>query len=507
MGRNLESVDFFSVNNPCYGREWVRGVMRQDNYAAVFFCEQGKIVREMLYAEFEAILDSFVPMPEYAGQDIKAIYVEIGPSIKVVAAVYFTIGFDGAGNADRKWNVPLVQLAEQAEAGPNLGAGPIRLACRSQCPVSWHVQNMWDPNMNSEPNDFVLLRDVVKRNRLGFKKIEQDTETETETAPEPVPAAPQQQQQAVSVGLNFGEDISELDKTLAMSLVQFLRKKLDEENKSEREALAKKQHLLLAAQKTQFEDEMNKLQEAHSDELRQIQEQMQQYHQTLAEHKKQNEKLGKQLAEFEKDSAKSRQLFEQQLAKSKQMDSAQIELLKENLGVEMKRKIEAVTKELNDEIASKDMELAYRDEEKAALQQEIEQLTAEKAALIGQGGDQFLKRLKENNVSFVVYHQGAGHINIKIEDIGEYLGNPMAYAAKSCKVTEPVYRQWLVHHDNPVCQSFSETKGDVCGKRVPVIVSPSQFLPGRSDRCPLHWSFGEETGSKSRTDAKQKVPG
>ena len=91
MGRNLESVDFFSVNNPCYGREWVRGVMRQDNYAAVFFCEQGKIVREMLYAEFEAILDSFVPMPEYAGQDIKAIYVEIGPSIKVVAAVYFTI--------------------------------------------------------------------------------------------------------------------------------------------------------------------------------------------------------------------------------------------------------------------------------------------------------------------------------------------------------------------------------------------------------------------------------
>lgn len=461
--------------------------MGSDHYSAVLFCEKGKISREMMYVEFEAILDSFVPLPEYAGLEIQAIYVEISPQIKVRSAVYFLIGFDGAGHADRKWNIPLQQLAEQGEPGPNLGAGPIRLACRSQCPVSWHVQHLWDPDMNKSPNDFVLLRDVVKRNKLGFKKVEEEVEESIPVASEvAAPAGTSDLLAALT-----GEGGSEADKALSSSLVKFLRQKMSEEAVSERDELAKRQTLLLAAQKTKFEDEMTKLEESHGEELRQMQTKLQEYHHLLAEQKKQSEKLQQQLAEQNKTLVESQQLFEKKLAKNKEVDNSQIENFKNTLMHEMQRKVEALAKEYSDELSAKEMEISYRDEEKLAMEKELAKLSAEKALLISQGGEQFLNRLKDNQVSFVVYHPGPGHINIDIDDIGEYLGNPISYVAKSCKVSEAAYRQWMEHQQNPVCQSFSEGKGDVCGKKLKAVTTPSQFVIGRSDRCPLHWSFSE----------------
>jgi len=471
------------------------GSVVSNQYAAIFFCEKGKVAREMLYAEFEAILDSFVPLQEYAGQEIKAIYVQISPQLKVTAAVYFLIGFDGAGNADKRWNLPLEQLAEQGEAGPNLGVGPIRLTCRSQCSVAWYTQSLWDPNMASEPNDFVVLRDVVKRNKLGFKKMEADEEAIEEEIPPP-PLATRPAAAAASSPARGGSEDGDAEKILSASLVQLLRKKLDDENSAEREALAKKQRLLLAAQKTQFEDEMNKLGEAHSEELREMQQKLEQYHHALEEQKKKNEEIEQELVVQEKAVTQTKQLFETKLAKNQEADSNQLEIIKQNLANEFQRKTDAKVKALKEELAEKNVELMYRDEEKSALDAEVAKLTAEKARLISQGGEQFLHRLSENKVSFVVYHQGFGHVTIDIDNIGEYLSNPIAYISQSCKVPEPVYRQWLVHHENPVCQAFSEIKGDIYGKHLKPVINPSQFVIGRSDRCPLHWAFGEEGKAK-----------
>jgi len=458
-----------------------------DRYSAILFSENGKITREMMYTEFEAILDSFVPLPEYAGLDIQAIYVEVTPQLKVHAAVYFLIGFDGAGHADRKWNIPLQQLAEQGEPGPNLGAGPIRLACRSQCPVSWHVQHLWDPDMAKSPNDFVLLRDVVKRNKLGFKKIEEEIE---ESAPV-VNEAPQTAVAGDLLAALTGEGGSEADKALSSSLVKFLRQKLSEEAVSEREEMTKRQTLLLAAQKTKFEDEITKLEESHGEELREMQTKLQEYHQLALEHKKQSEKLQQQIAEQNNTLLESQKLFEQKLEKNKEVDNSQVDTFKKNLMQEMQRKIEALAKEYSEELTAKEMEISYRDEEKLALEKELAKLSGEKALLISQGGEQFLNQLRDSQVSFVVYHPGPGHINIDIDNIGEYLSNPIAYVAKSCKVSEESYRQWMNHQHNPVCQSFSDIKGDICGKKLKAITAPSQFVLGRSDRCPLHWSFSE----------------
>ena len=135
--------------------------------AVVFFRGPG-ICKEMLFPEFEAVLDGVVNLQEFADQQIRAAYVLISPRLLIRAAVFFCIDFDEDGSADRGWNIPLRHLAERTGRGPDLGAGPIRLACRSQCPVSWHQMHLWDPESSAGRNHFVLIRDALRRNQLGL---------------------------------------------------------------------------------------------------------------------------------------------------------------------------------------------------------------------------------------------------------------------------------------------------------------------------------------------------
>src|SRR5690606_17757487 len=135
--------------------------------AVLFFNEQG-VCKQMLLPEFEALLDGVVSMPEFADQQMRMVYVLINPRLLIRSAVFFYLDFDEKGVADTGWNLPLRHLAENAGRGPDLGAGPIRLACRSQCPVSWHQMHLWDPSLAPGKNDLVVIRDVVKRNALGL---------------------------------------------------------------------------------------------------------------------------------------------------------------------------------------------------------------------------------------------------------------------------------------------------------------------------------------------------
>ena len=109
--------------------------------AVMFFGDKG-IRKAMFFAEFEALLDGVVNMPEFADQQLSAAYLLINPRLLIRSAVFFYLDFDEQGKADTGWNMPLRHLAERAGRGPDLGAGPIRLACRSQCPVSWHQMHM-----------------------------------------------------------------------------------------------------------------------------------------------------------------------------------------------------------------------------------------------------------------------------------------------------------------------------------------------------------------------------
>ena len=57
---------------------------------AVIFFDKGLASREMLLSEFEAILDSVVPMVEFANSTAHAVYIRINSKIDIAAAVFFS---------------------------------------------------------------------------------------------------------------------------------------------------------------------------------------------------------------------------------------------------------------------------------------------------------------------------------------------------------------------------------------------------------------------------------
>lgn len=477
------------------------------DYQAVVFFVDGHIDREMMYSEFDAVLDSFVPMPGYAGKTIQAVCMGINGQLKITSAVFFLLAFDEVGNADRKWNIPLQQLVEQAEPGPDLGGGPIRLCCRSQCPVDWHVQELWDPDMSRQPNDFVILRDLISRNRLGFKELALDVDDIGHIQPDP-----QQQPVGTSAGvaapqagmmpvggflLSADTEMSDADKALAHSLITFIRKRVVMDNQEQLEQIERNQQLLLAAQKTRFDDEVNQLAMHHSEELGQMQARMVQLQEMLEQERLIEETLRRQLQEQQQLSEKLRESFHEQLAQSKSGDASEVNALQANFQSELELRIQAVSNEYQQMLDAKEVEIAYRQEQQNVLKEEVARLHEEHAQLIKEAGEQFTNRLKDNGVTFLAYHLGAGNINISLEDIGTYLENPMAYAAGICKITETDYRDWIAHYNNPVCCAHSEAKNELCGKKLRRIEAPAQFVAGRSNRCPLHWEFVADKGTEA----------
>lgn len=461
-------------------------------YQSVIFFADGHIDREMMFSEFEAVLDNFVPVPGYADKDIQAVCIGINGQLKITAAVFFLLHFDSAGNADHKWNIPLQELTDQSELGPDLGAGPIKLCCRSQCPVEWHVQDLWDPDMNQQPNSFVLLRDLVAKNRLGFKELPLDID-EIHDSRQRHFDIPVLGGGSATSNMAPTAELSDADKSLAHSLIQYIRKKVASDNEEHLENLERQHQLQLTAEKNKLADQLRELEQLHSDELRQIQIQLLKIQESSETEKQTAENLRRQLQEQQNMAEKIRESFHEQLAETKQVEGHQIDRLKSNFESELELRIKSIAKEYEQQLDGKDIEIAYRNEQQALLREEISQLHEEHAKLIKEAGEQFISRLRDNKVTFMAYHLGAGSITIDLDSIGVYLENPLAYVANICKVPDSDYRAWLLHYNNPVCCEFSASKGEACGKKLRKVESPAQFVAGKSDRCPLHWTFSTES--------------
>jgi hypothetical protein len=138
------------------------------DFEAVFLFKDARVSRELLYHEFEAILDGYIPVPEFAGALAKAAYVTIDDALNITGVVLFLVGFDEQGAVDRRWNIPLRHLADTGGVGPDLGFGSIRLACYSQCQMPAQQKNLWDPLMHAGNNTFVAIYKAIKRNSLGL---------------------------------------------------------------------------------------------------------------------------------------------------------------------------------------------------------------------------------------------------------------------------------------------------------------------------------------------------
>ena len=131
---------------------------------AVIFFSDHAVVKEMFFVEFEAVLDDVVGIPDFANSELRAAFVQIDDKLSVLGLVLFSISFDSRGRVAGHWNIPLRHLLDHASFGPDLGAGPVRVACRSACPVAWYRRQLWDPDAGT----FNQISTAVMRNRLGI---------------------------------------------------------------------------------------------------------------------------------------------------------------------------------------------------------------------------------------------------------------------------------------------------------------------------------------------------
>jgi len=159
--------------------------------------------------------------------------------------------------------------------------------------------------------------------------------------------------------------------------------------------------------------------------------------------------------------------------------------LRAQFEAEMQAKIAAAVAEHKEQIAIRDVELAYRSEQDTQALQEITRLKRAYADLASQGGDQILERLVKLGVVFVVYHPGAGHLTIPLQDIAAYQDNPLAYAAAKCFVSEEQYRHWVAHYQHPSCEAALPS-GERCAIPIDRIDTPSRFVLGESNCCARH---------------------
>lgn len=189
------------------GRHWqhqIHSLMQSEYQDIVIFFDGSEPGQEMLMQEFEALLDHVVSAPEYADQLVKGAFLRIAPGLKPKALVLFLLHFDGQGCADGRWNLPLDYFAIHAAHGPDLGAGPVRLATYSTCPVTWHQKQLWDPESLGDslaegeptPDVYALIAALVRRNKLALPTECEPPDLALDQIVKPAPAAQAAQPQA-----------------------------------------------------------------------------------------------------------------------------------------------------------------------------------------------------------------------------------------------------------------------------------------------------------------------
>jgi hypothetical protein len=400
---------------------------------------------------------------------VKAVYVQVGNRLAVTGVVFFLISFDDKGMVDRRWNVPLQQLLESAGTGPDMGAGAVRLACYSQCPVAWHQKNLWDPLMQVGNNSFIAIRDAVKTNRLGFVvKNEPPVSRSSRDAIAPHKALSK-------------EYVAREQAALEQRLHDYYTAELGKQV----ELLTKEQSLHIATLMTQKQDKLHVLQQEHQQRVLAYQQKLQQLAQENKDLLDRNQILKNTLDTQAAKVEGMREYFAHKLKAAQLGESSQVQLLQENFSLELDAKIRAATAELREMLDMREVELFYRHQNESTLKEEIVQLKYDNQQILKNSGDQLLGRLVKAGINLVTFLPGMGEVAIPLDDIGVYLESPNTYAASKVGVNEPVYLAWLAHHQLPCCNAV-DARGKACGRSIPIIETPLEFHPGESDRCVQH---------------------
>jgi len=327
--------------------------------------------------------------------------------------------------------------------------------------------HLWDPSLAPGQNDLVLLRDAVKRNQLGLL-IEDDSA-----------------QVVVAERLQVASEDKWYAADPAKEVADQLAQKMDQEHRAKTAQLIQQQRLRITSLTQQHEEELAKLKLASEEQNKHLQAQIHGLHQTLRQQEELNASLKAQLAAQAESFQSSREEMTQQLRALERHGRTEGDILREQFDHEMRAKVAAAVAQYKEQIAARDVELAYRNELDAQLQADIERLKRERDAFASQGSEQILERLAKLGVVFVVYHPGAGHLTIALQDIARYQDNPMAYAASKCFVSEEQYRHWLAHYQQPSCDATLPS-GERCAIPIDRVDTPSRFSLGESNCCARH---------------------
>lgn len=427
---------------------------------AIVFVGGSEVSRVMLQSEFEAILDSVVPMTEFANQTAQGVYVRINSSLHIVASVFFLISFDAGGSADRSWNIPLQQLADSAGRGPDLGSGAIQLACQSQCSIAWQQKNLWDPDMTPACNTFGLLRKAISDNRLGLVFEQEESVRSNESAP--------------TSSLELEQKVS------ARYKQQF-----EQQFRDRMAQLLKEQRLRISTLNNQNKDSSRQQQLDHQRRLEEARQVMATQKSEIEQLTQRNQSLKETIDGQAAKINGLREYFESKLQSLENDEASNLQAQQEHFKIELDVKVEAATAELKELLEMRDFELMYRNEQETVLRDELDQLRQENQDLIGNSGDELLQKLSAAGLDFVAYHPGVGHLTISVDEMSAYLESPQDFAAARAGVTPAHYQQWLEHSSKPCCNAL-RSDGQPCGVRIEKTLEPGLFHVGESDRCGEH---------------------
>ncbi|MGR6874272.1 hypothetical protein ACU6U9_18635 [Pseudomonas sp. HK3] len=338
--------------------DWVHPISSHIETLLVF--DEGKVVHVLGKDEMDALLDGEMGLPNISGNH-KAVYVQANHDWLIQALVCCVIAFDDEGYCEPDLPLPLQRLCDSAGPGPDFGAGRIRLACRSQCPISGYKENLWDPST------------------VVFSAI---TEALDDAQGELLHGVTQE---------DSVDDVVDIKRTLR-----------NEEA-------------------------------AYRNQMQQVQQELEQ--QTLL-----TERASKQLSEL---SQKRSTLDEH-------------ELRRENERLNMKVREQQV---LLDQLR------------RSQANDQPNESTAEMNV-------QFIQKMQEHEVMSVVFHPGAGHINLHAHQLADYLDDPIAYAAHQISFAKAEYAIWLKHHDSPQCV--------VCDEDIALIGNPKIFDVAKDIYCDQH---------------------
>jgi len=459
----------------------------------IMFWEGDDIARTMLFDDFDATLSGMVPMMHYAKEEKRGAYLQLDDSLTVRGCALFTIRFDRQGFPEAGWNVPLEHMVEVAGLGPDMGRGPIRLACRTQCPVSWQAPRMWDPVLREDMNTFEQIRVALPAaceryglvaSRPAFTETNIPVLTadllvpQLQAEPAPAPALNGErevlQQQISVLQLKLQTVAAEKDQTVNEQA--YLHQQQLDILQTQNQKLVEQQRAL----KKQLDAQIERLESLHSQVIS-----LNGVEQTLKQEREEHEQKLKDLQSALARAGEAQQQVAVLLEAREQEFSSRLSRRETELTLAMERRLDEEAARHLLSVKSLQAELAARDETIAELEKGLEALRQEQARIAESSADEYLRELQNMGMTFVAFHPGVGNLSVPVDDLAAYTRNPPAYVARKCLVSEEHYREWIRHYDNPRClANIGDNK--CCNARLIRVDSPVKFISGQSDRCARH---------------------